>query len=87
MNLIQEYLKIIDEIITNIAINIRNNLGGGGDDDDNNNSSSQGSSSSAEFDSGIMQSGQTFSYTFDSSGTFEYYCAVHPSMVAEIVVS
>ena len=76
--------KIIDEIITNIAINIRNNLGGGGDDD---NSSSQGSSSSAEFDSGKMQSGQTFSYTFDSSGTFEYYCAVHPSMVAEIVVS
>ena len=77
--------KIIDEIITNIAINIRNNLGGGEDDDDN--SSSEGSSSSAEFDSGIMQSGQTFSYTFDSSGTFEYYCAVHPSMVAEIVVS
>ena len=76
--------KIIDEIITNIAINIRNNLGGGDDDD---NSSSQESSSSAEFDSGIMQSGQTFSYTFDSSGTFEYYCAVHPSMVAEIVVS
>ncbi|MDQ3984753.1 MAG: plastocyanin/azurin family copper-binding protein [Thermoproteota archaeon] len=78
--------KIIDEIITNIPINIRNNLGGGGDDDDDN-SSSQGSSSSAAFDSGIMQSGQTFSYTFDSSGTFEYYCAVHPSMVAEIVVS
>ena len=25
--------------------------------------------------------------TFKNPGTFEYYCAVHPSMVAEIVVS
>ena len=77
--------KIIDEIVTNIEVNIRNNLGGGDDDDSN---SSQGNSpSSAEFDSGIMQTGEKFSYTFNNPGTFEYYCAVHPSMVAEIVVS
>jgi plastocyanin len=30
---------------------------------------------------------QIFSYTFSNPGTFEYYCTVHPSMVAEIVVS
>ncbi|MDQ4022275.1 MAG: plastocyanin/azurin family copper-binding protein [Thermoproteota archaeon] len=52
-----------------------------------NRSTRSGNRSDDEFDSGIMQSGQTFSYTFDGSGTFEYYCAVHPSMVAEIVVS
>ena len=77
--------KIIDEIVTNIEVNIRNNLGGG--DDDDNNSSQGNSPSSAEFDSGIMQTGERFSFTFDNPGTFQYYCAVHPSMVAEIVVS
>jgi plastocyanin len=77
--------KMIDEIVTNIEVNIRNNLGGGSDDE--NNSLLGGSPSSAEFDSGIMQTGDRFSYTFNNPGTFEYYCAVHPSMVAEIVVS
>jgi plastocyanin len=77
--------KIIDEIVTNIEVNIRNNLGGGGDDD--NNSIIGDSPSSAEFDSGLMQTGERFSYTFNNPGTFEYYCAVHPSMVAEIDVS
>jgi hypothetical protein len=77
--------KIIDEIVTNIVVNIRNNLGG--DVDDDNNSSQGNSPSSAEFDSEIIQTGQRFSYTFNNLGTFEYYCTVHPSMVAEIVVS
>jgi plastocyanin len=77
--------KMIDEIVTNIEVNIRNNLGGGSDDE--NNSLRADSPSSAEFDSGIMQTGDRFSYTFNNPGTFEYYCAVHPSMVAEIVVS
>ena len=78
--------KIVDEIITNIVVNIRNNMGGSRGDDDNN-SFQENSPSSAEFDSGIMQTGQTFRYTFNNSGTFEYYCAVHPSMVGEIVVT
>ena len=78
--------KIVDEIITNIVINIRNNMGGGGKDE-NNSLKGNPLSSSAEFDSGIMQTGQIFSYSFSNPGTFEYYCTVHPSMVAEIVVS
>jgi plastocyanin len=77
--------KIVDEIITNIVINIRNNMGGG--KDENNSLKGNPLSSSAEFDSGIMQTGQIFSYTFSNPGTFESYCTVHPSMVAEIVVS
>jgi plastocyanin len=76
--------KIVDEIITNIVVNIRNNMGGGRGD---NNSSQENALSLAQFDSGIMQTGQTFRYTFNNPGTFEYYCAVHPSMVGEIVVS
>jgi plastocyanin len=78
--------KIVDEIITNIVINIRNNMGGG-EDENNSLKGNSLSSSSAGFDSGIMQTGQIFSYTFNNPGTFEYYCTVHPSMVAEIVVS
>lgn len=78
--------KIVDEIITNIVVNIGNNMGGGRGDDDNS-SFQDNSLSSAQFDSGIMQTGQTFRHTFNNPGTFEYYCAVHPSMVGEIVVS
>jgi plastocyanin len=77
--------RIVDEIITNIVVNIRNNLPINEDNTSSREDSSP--SSSAEFDSGIMQTGTTFSYTFKNPGTFEYYCTVHPSMVAEIVVS
>jgi plastocyanin len=76
--------KIVDEIITNIVINIRNNLPG---NEDNISVQEDSSLLSSEFDSGIMRTGDTFSYTFNNPGTFEYYCAVHPSMVGEIVVS
>lgn len=83
--------KIVDEIITNIVVNTRNNMGGGRGDDhhhnDHDNSSQENSLLLAQFDSGIMQTGQTFRYTFNNPGTFEYYCTVHPSMVGEIVVS
>ena len=83
--------KIVDEIITNIVVNIRNNMGGVRGDDHHhnhhNNSSQENSLSLAQFDSGILQTGQTFGYTFNNRGPFEYYCTVHPSMVGEIVVS
>ena len=80
--------KIVDEIISNIVINTRNNMGG--EDhahNHHNNSSQENSLLLAQFDSGIMQTGQTFSYTFNNPGTFEYYCTVHPSMIGEIVIS
>lgn len=38
------------------------------------------------FDSGNMESGDTFEYTFDSPGTYEYYCVPHPWMRATVVV-
>lgn len=38
-------------------------------------------------DSGLFQQGQTFSYTFASPGTYDYYCAVHPYMVGRVIVT
>lgn len=38
------------------------------------------------FDSGTFRSGQSFTYTFTTPGTYTYYCAVHPDMVGEIKV-
>jgi len=85
--------KIRDELVSNIIINIRNalsDLGATGQATETTDiSPSQQSSpaSSNEFDSGIMQRGQTFKHTFYEAGTFEYYCKVHPAMVGKIVVS
>lgn len=40
-----------------------------------------------DFNSGIMGEGQEFSQAFDTPGTFEYFCAIHPSMTGTVVVS
>lgn len=37
-------------------------------------------------DSGLLSQGQSFSYTFNTPGTYQYYCAVHPYMVATVTV-
>lgn len=39
------------------------------------------------FASDILGPGITFEHTFDQTGTFEYYCNLHPNMVGTIVVS
>ncbi len=38
------------------------------------------------FDSSRLPTNGTFTYTFAQAGTFEYYCAIHPSMEGKIVV-
>ncbi|MDL2335567.1 MAG: plastocyanin/azurin family copper-binding protein [Chloroflexota bacterium] len=38
------------------------------------------------FDSGFLSTGQTFSYTFDNPGTFDYSCLPHPWMQGRIEV-
>ena len=40
-----------------------------------------------DFNSGVMQNGDTFSQTFDEPGTFDYFCAIHPSMTGTVTVS
>lgn len=37
-------------------------------------------------DSGLLNQGQSFSYTFNTPGTYQYYCDVHPYMVATVTV-
>jgi plastocyanin len=39
------------------------------------------------FDSGNLAMGDSFEFTFDTPGTYEYFCRIHPTMVATIVVT
>ncbi|TLS46003.1 copper-binding protein [Streptomyces montanus] len=39
-----------------------------------------------KFDSGTLEQGDSWSYTFTAAGTYEYYCAVHPDMVSSVKV-
>jgi plastocyanin len=36
------------------------------------------------FDSGLIDPNRTFSHTFYKSGTIEYHCILHPTMVGKI---
>ena len=38
------------------------------------------------FDSGGISTGNTFSFTFTSAGTFNYYCTPHPGMTGSVTV-
>lgn len=40
-----------------------------------------------DFDSGALTQSETFVQTFDTAGSFAYFCEVHPTMRAEIVVT
>lgn len=37
--------------------------------------------------SGTLQTGETFSFTFEEAGTYEYFCSIHPDMTASVTVS
>ncbi|MFV0309576.1 MAG: plastocyanin/azurin family copper-binding protein [Desertimonas sp.] len=39
------------------------------------------------FDSGLLEPGDTFEFTFDEPGTFEYHCTPHPWMGGRVVVT
>ncbi len=38
------------------------------------------------FDSGSLAQGESFEYTFEEAGEFDYFCAVHPEMTGTITV-
>lgn len=44
-------------------------------------------SNTSLFDSGLIGSNGTFTYTFTTAGTYSYHCKVHPSMTASVTVS
>ncbi|MDO8740748.1 MAG: cupredoxin family copper-binding protein [Candidatus Woesearchaeota archaeon] len=47
---------------------------------------STSSPSGAAFDSGTLNKGASWSHTFNTAGTYEYYCAIHPNMKGKIIV-
>jgi len=44
-------------------------------------------SNTSLFNSGTLQTGGTFSFSFAKAGTYSYYCNIHPSMVATVTVN
>ncbi|HAR99921.1 MAG: Blue (Type 1) copper domain protein [Candidatus Moranbacteria bacterium GW2011_GWC2_37_73] len=51
-----------------------------------NNDSAPHQINSATFNSNLFNKGQTFSFTFNEVGTFDYFCAIHPSMIGKVIV-
>ena len=43
-------------------------------------------SSDGLFRSGALDTGDSFSFTFDKPGTYQYVCTIHPRMVGTVVV-
>lgn len=41
----------------------------------------------ASFDSGTLAQGDSYEFTVDEPGTFEYRCTIHPSMTGSITVA
>lgn len=39
------------------------------------------------FDSGDIEAGEEFSFTFEEPGTFSYFCEIHPDMIGTITVT
>jgi plastocyanin len=44
-------------------------------------------SNSGLFNSGNLSTNSTYSFTFSTAGSYSYYCAIHPSMTAKVVVN
>ena len=43
-------------------------------------------SNDKKFDSKAMDTDESFTFQFDDTGLFKYFCAVHPHMTGEILV-
>ena len=43
-------------------------------------------SDDGKFSSGVIAGAKTFSYTFNATGSYAYYCTIHPYMKAEVIV-
>jgi plastocyanin len=41
----------------------------------------------AQFDSGVLNPGESFTVNFEGSGTLTYHCQIHPEMVGSVTVS
>ena len=41
----------------------------------------------SSFDSGDLATGKSFSHTFDTAGTYNYKCSIHPNMTGTVTVT
>jgi plastocyanin len=39
------------------------------------------------FDSGYLSRGKSYTFVFDHTGNYEYFCLLHPTMIGKIIVS
>ena len=39
------------------------------------------------FKSKVLDTDETFSYTFENPGTYPYFCSIHPHMTGEVMVN
>jgi len=39
------------------------------------------------FDSGLLMAGETFEFTFNEAGKYDYFCMVHPWMTGNVNVN
>ncbi|MDE1872621.1 MAG: cupredoxin domain-containing protein [Thaumarchaeota archaeon] len=46
-----------------------------------------GNNTGEGFDSGTIGPGGTYSFIFISSGTYDYFCSIHPWMTGEVIVT
>jgi len=44
-------------------------------------------SDTGAFDSGVLNNGQSFNFTFTKAGNYPYHCSIHPSMTGTIIVT
>lgn len=51
-----------------------------------NNDSASHQVKSDTFESIVLSKGQSYFYTFNDVGTFEYICSIHPSMKGKVIV-
>ena len=49
--------------------------------------SPESGNSGTEFDSSYLAAGKTFQHQFNTAGTFDYYCTLHPYMKGKVVVN
>jgi plastocyanin len=40
----------------------------------------------ADFNANNISQGQTFKHTFNTAGTFDYHCSIHPEMTGKVIV-
>lgn len=43
-------------------------------------------STDGAFHSGVIGSGETFTYTFEDAGTYPFFCQIHPEMSGSITI-